>query len=73
MRLGYDALMGLERPIGLGPRWEPGQPTQATKVGPIKAHLRGRPQGYISKGTGAPHPNPSPLWWLPPSLPCIKP
>ena len=27
IRLGFDALMGLERPIGLDPWWGPRQPT----------------------------------------------
>ena len=52
IRLGFDALMGLERPIGLDPWWGPRQPTQAPKVGPIMALLRGAHQAYISKGRG---------------------
>ena len=48
------------------------EPKVAPKVGPIKAHLRGRPQAYISKGKGRGALNPSPLGWPPPSLPRIK-
>ncbi|KAG2620291.1 hypothetical protein PVAP13_3NG166394 [Panicum virgatum] len=32
--------MGLETPIGLGPRWEPGQPTQAPKPNPNRPNPR---------------------------------
>ena len=46
--------MGLERPIGLESWWGLGAAhlKGAPKVGPIKAHLGARPQGYISKGKG---------------------
>ena len=66
--------MGLERPIGLESWWGLGAAhlKGAPKVGPIKAHLEGRPQAYISKGKGRGAPNPSPLGWPPPSLPRIK-
>ena len=45
IRLGFDALMGLERPIGLESWWGLGAAhlKGAPKVGPIKAHLEGRP------------------------------
>ena len=66
--------MGLERPIGLESWWGHGAAhlKGVPKVGPIKAHLEGRPQAYISKGKGRGAPNPSPLSWPPSSLPCIK-
>ena len=41
IRLGFDALMGLERPIGLDLRWGLGAAhlKGAPKVGPTRAHL----------------------------------
>ena len=63
IRLGFDALMGLDRSKGLDPWWGPEQPTKgapkvgakgspprAPKVGPTRAHLGGAHQAYIRKG-----------------------
>ena len=54
IRLGFDALIGLERPIRLDPWWGPQQLTKgAPKVGPTRAHL-GAPTMAIKGGEGAP-------------------
>ena len=56
IRLGFDALMGLERPIELDLRWglRAAHLKGAPKVGPTRAHL-GTPTRTIKGGEGAPH------------------
>ena len=55
IRLGFDALMGLEMPIGLDLWWgfRAAHLKGAPKVGPTRAH-RGAPTRAIKGGEGAP-------------------